>query len=229
MSVAKDEDDIKQLIKLHGSLMWHINQAAILQEEGIHPKHRLIGYHEYFIEWINEGDTVLDIGCGYGAVSFSLARAGAAVTGIDIDHAAIEKAKRLFEHENVSFVSGDIRNTKIGGHYDVIVLSNVLEHIEERIRVLKQVQHQYTPNKLILRVPMVNRHWLVSYKKELGIPYFSDPTHFTEYTYETFVEEIHNAGLKIKDLRINWGEIWAVLVADNNSLSVSDFSSGKLK
>ena len=39
--------------------------------------------------------------------------------------------------------------------------------------------------------------------------YFSDPTHYTEYTQQSFEEELREAGLAIAHLQINWGEIWA--------------------
>ena len=57
-------------------------------------------------------------------------------------------------------------------------------------------------------MPMINRHWLVPLHKELGMPY-GDPTHYTEYTQQSFEEELHAAGLVITHLQINWGEIWA--------------------
>jgi hypothetical protein len=59
---------------------------------------------------------------------------------------------------------------------------------------------------------MFERDWQVPLKKELGIPYTLDPTHQIEYTEDEFKEEIYNAGFKIKELCINWGEFWAVLL-----------------
>ena len=39
--------------------------------------------------------------------------------------------------------------------------------------------------------------------------YFSDSTHFTEYTAESFVEEMRAAALVIAHTQTRWGEIWA--------------------
>jgi len=39
--------------------------------------------------------------------------------------------------------------------------------------------------------------------------YFSDGTHCTEYTRESFEEEMRAAGLSVTHMQINWGEIWA--------------------
>ena len=38
------------------------------------------------------------------------------------------------------------------------------------------------------------------------------PTHETEYTLETFAEEMKEAGLSIQHLEVRWGEIWSVVM-----------------
>jgi 2-polyprenyl-3-methyl-5-hydroxy-6-metoxy-1,4-benzoquinol methylase len=200
---------IRRLISLHDDLAEYLDQTAIRYEKGIHPKHRLTDYHQFFVERLEQGDSVLDIGCGYGAVAFSMAKAGALVTGIDIDGNNIHEAKKRYRHENLKFLLGDITEDILNDHFDVVVMSNVLEHIEDRIALLKMIQNKIHPKRYLIRVPMINRHWLVPLKKELEMPYFSDPTHYTEYTIESFRAEMASAGLSIRHKEIKWGEIWA--------------------
>jgi hypothetical protein len=64
----------------------------------------------------------------------------------------------------------------------------------------------------LIRVPLIERDWLVSLKKEMGLNYFSDPTHYIEYTKESFDQEVTEAGLKVKSIQCKWGEIWAEVV-----------------
>ena len=71
---------------------------------------------------------------------------------------------------------------------------------------------------------MIDSHWLVPLKRELGLPYYSDATHFTEYTVESFTREINKAGLYIRELQINWGEIWAVVTNNGDSNSPASSS-----
>ena len=200
---------IRELISLHEDLMWHINQAAIRYEKGIHPKHRLMNYHRFFVERLKKSERVLDIGCGNGAVAFSMAKAGALVTGIDMDETNIRQARKLYQHENLKFLLGDARKDLPDGNFNVIVMSNVLEHIEDRVGLLEMIQDKFQPECWLIRVPMINRDWLVPLKKELGIPYFSDPTHYTEYTLESFKGEMAEVGLIIQHSEVKWGEIWA--------------------
>ena len=54
-----------------------------------------------------------------------------------------------------------------------------------------------------------NRSGFDVYKKELGLEYRRDKTHFIEYTLEGFKEELEKVGLRISDYSIQFGEIWA--------------------
>ena len=205
---------MKRLLLLDDDLIMFINQVAMRYDDGVHVKHRLTRYHDYFVERIGEGERVLDIGCGYGAVAYSVAsRSDAQVVGIDINRQNIDKANRLYSHPQLTFVHGDALKQLPEGPYDVVLMSNVLEHIEHRVAFLKRVQESSNPKRWLIRVPLYNREWLVPMRKELGMRYFSDTTHFTEYTEGSFRREMSSVGLALNDMIIIWGEIWAELFA----------------
>ncbi len=72
---------------------------------------QLIDFIETFIP-VKKYPNILDLGCGRGRHSISLAQRGYQVTGIDLSEAAILKAKRLSESEglnSVRFLIGDMR------------------------------------------------------------------------------------------------------------------------
>ena len=206
---------LRLLLQIDDVLTKGINRLSLIYEGGIHVKHRLMKYHDFFIDRICSTDRVLDIGCGYGAVAYSVAtKAGARVTGIDLNAKNIAKASARFRHPNLVFVHGDARTALPGGEWDVVVLSNILEHLEYRPEFLKDLQRRLQPERILIRVPMINRDWRVSLRKELGLFYFSDPTHYTEYTEESFKEEMKLSGLAIVECKINWGEIWSEVRPD---------------
>ncbi len=66
---------------------------------------------------------------------------------------------------------------------------------------------------MLIRVPSVERDWLVPLRRELGLFFYSDHTHETEYTPEQLREELADAGLELAELVQRWGELWAVAVA----------------
>jgi len=200
---------LKELFACESEVMSLINQSAVKYEGGIHPKHRLMDYHRFFIQRLKAGERVLDIGCGYGAVAFSLAKAGMVVTGVDFVQISVEEARRRYQHPSLVFVEGDITRSIPDGLFDAIVMSNVLEHLEKRVELLRTVNERIRPRCWLIRVPMVNRHWTVYMKRELGMYYYSDPTHHVEYTVESFAEEMKAAGLAVAHREIAWGEIYA--------------------
>ena len=187
-----------------------LNDVAVRLEGGVHVKHRLMKYHDFFVERITPEERVLDIGCGIGAVAYSVAaRAGAVVTGIDLNAEHIAFATRMFRHPKLTFIHGDALNGLPQGSFETVMLSNVLEHIQDRLNFLERIRRHLGPRRLLIRVPMFNRDWRIPMRQELGLSYFSDPTHYIEYTRETFEREMREARLAVVHLQINWGEIWA--------------------
>jgi hypothetical protein len=133
------------------------------------------------------------------------------VTGIDIDSGNIIKAKinqKAAGINNIQFYFQDALLYHPDKVFDVAVLSNVLEHIGERSYFLKSISNM--SNKLLIRVPLINRDWITLYKKERGIDFLLDPSHAVEYTIELFRQELKEAGLEIEKETIQFGEIWAV-------------------
>lgn len=201
---------MRALLEVDDDLTVRINQVAMRYDNGLHVKHRLMKYHDFFVERIHPNEHVLDIGCGYGAVAYSIvSRSGAMVTGIDKNADNIQFARKRFQHPHLTFVEGDALRDLPQESFDVIVLSNLLEHIEHRIDFLMEIQKRLSPKRWLIRVPMLNRDWRVPLREELGMWHFSDPTHCTEYMRESFETEIRAAGLLVTHLQINWGEIWA--------------------
>jgi hypothetical protein len=97
--------------------------------------------------------------------------------------------------------------------YDVVVLSNVLEHLHGRPEFLKKVQKLTQAKRFFIRVPLFERDWRVPLKKELGVEWRLDPDHKTEYTLYSFANDVKDAGLQIEHLEVRWGEIWSELQA----------------
>ena len=166
-------------------------------------------YHDFFLNNIGPDDTVLDVGCGNGSVAYDIAKKVKSVVGIDIDKDRIGDAKNNFLSDNIEYICGDITRWPFKQKFDVIIMSNVLEHVENRIELLKKIN--VLGSKFLIRIPMINRNWITLYKKELGIEYRLDKTHYIEYTFDEFKKEMEEADLKISHYSIQFGEIWAVV------------------
>ncbi len=189
-----------------------IAERAVAYGNGEHPKHRLMRYHDFFVNNIPAGSRVLDVGCGYGAVARSIASrvADSTVVGIDIDEPRLSQAQAADNPSNLRFVLGDALVDLPEGPWNVVVLSNVLEHIEERVDFLSRLLKVTGADTVLIRVPLFERNWYLPLRKELGIGYFSDSTHFIEHTLDEFAAETAAAGLDISSQETRWGEIWSV-------------------
>ena len=203
---------VRMLTRLDNFCYKNISRFATIAEGGIHPKHRLMNYHQFFVENINPEDVVLDVGCGNGFLTYDVARKARSVTAIDLNKDNIGFARRNFNRDNIKYILGDATDFDFGEKFDVIILSNALEHIDNRSDFLLKIRK--LANKFLLRVPVLNRDWLAYYKKELGVEYRLDLTHKIEYTMETLQEELEKAGLKINKASIQFGEIWALVIRD---------------
>ncbi len=203
---------LKRLFELKSNLEWVINERSIAYDKGTHPKHRLTPYHDFFIDRINDGEIVLDVGCGQAivAASIAVARKNSFVFGIDIDEDNIKKGKNLINEKklkNVKLIFGDVyeqRELKA----DKVIISNVLEHINNRIEFIEYLKLITKAKYFLIRVPLFERNWQIPFMRELGIDYFSDIDHKIEHTIVEFKKEMSDSKLIIKEMETLWGEIW---------------------
>jgi SAM-dependent methyltransferase len=202
---------VRELLSSYDDVYRSLDQAAIAYEGGVHVKHRLTAYHEFFVERVRIGELVLDIGSGKGELAYDLAtRAGATVVGIDNDRDHLSFARTHFSADRLEFREGDVLERLPGGHFDVVVMSNVLEHLGPRVAFLRQVLVSASPSRLLLRVPVYARDWTVPLRAEVGLLAFWDRDHEIEYDEETLESELAEAGLVVTEHVLKWGEIWAV-------------------
>jgi 2-polyprenyl-3-methyl-5-hydroxy-6-metoxy-1,4-benzoquinol methylase len=184
---------------------------AVELDDGVHAKHRLIRYHDFFVDRVQPGERVLDVGCGKGELAHDLAtRAQADVTGIDVSAAALAFARKRFASERLELVQADAFEWLPSEPFEVVVLSNVVEHVADRVALLRRVAAVARPDRLLIRVPVLERDWLVALRRELGLPFYGDPTHETEYSPEQLEAELSEASFELAELEHRWGELWAV-------------------
>ena len=202
-------------LRFDRALYGFTTDAAVKYGRGIHPKHRLIRYHEFFKKHICPGETVLDVGCGIGAVAADIAEhfgGQVRVIGVDWEASSITVARAKYANPALEFRVCDVSKDFPSGQYNVILLSNVLEHLQDRAGFLRHIIQSARPSRLLIRVPMHDRDWRVPLAEEVGVDYRLDPTHAIEYTQEEFVAEMEETRLSVKALEARWGEFWAVAV-----------------
>ena len=89
-----------------------------------------------------ESLSILDYGCGTGDhVTYPLARLGHHVLGVDYHVQSIDEAKHRFQLPNLAFRVTDIDQlVREGTTYDLVICSEVLEHVREPLPFLRQIR-----------------------------------------------------------------------------------------
>lgn len=94
---------------------------------------------------INEGDTVVDLGCGNGALTKRLADMGARVIGIDASAEMLELARK--NYPELCFQQADARSFKLEEPVDAIFSNAVFHWInrEDQPQLLRQISQALKP------------------------------------------------------------------------------------
>lgn len=116
--------------------------------------------HRYKIKafepFFREG-RLLELGSHEGAFTEFLLPFFDDITCLEASKVAIHEAQRKFG-ERVTFVHGLIETAALAGRYDNVVLTHVLEHVDDPIRVLERINLEWLADdgRLFLVVPNAN-------------------------------------------------------------------------
>lgn len=165
---------------------------------------------------------ILDVGCGNGVqMTFPLGAQGYAVTGIDVHEPSIEYARRENPFKNVEFLKVGIENLKSALFervFDVIILSDILEHVPDPEKLLRDVHAMLAHNGIILiSIPnglgpfeienfILRKTGALAFgrrllKKGSDIPYNHESGHIQFFSKNRFAAILKNAGFSMSDFR----------------------------
>jgi len=131
----------------------------------------------------------LELGIGDGKLIRRLAKMGYRGRGIDISKEAIATASALLKnYTNINIERADLFKTY--GHFDLIIMLQVLEHLRDDSVALRKVRELLSPcGYLILSVPAHKKKW--GYIDIVG-------GHHRRYEKEALDSLLEQEGLKIK-------------------------------
>ena len=119
----------------------------------------------YILDQINNRNIrnlkILDVGCGGGIICEPLARLGAKVTGIDFAPNNIIAAK-IHSKKNklkINYINKDIEKSKLDEKFDIILMFEVLEHLDNWKKTIKNIKKNLNKNGLVI-ISTINRNLL---------------------------------------------------------------------
>lgn len=147
---------------------------------------------------------LLDIGCGRGYVTEIAARHAATVVAADLAVEAAAATRRVLSgHPRADVLVADIFDVlwgqelrRRGTGFDAILLSEVLEHLDDDLSALIACRELLTDGgALVLTVPGNPRLW-TAWDHLAG--------HRRRYMREELLQKIEAAGLQVREV-VNWG------------------------
>ena len=118
---------------------------------------------KYILEALNKkklnNTKILYIGCGGGLISEGLTNIGANVTGIDFIKENINVAKMHAKKNNlkINYFVKDFEKEKITSKYDVIIVLEVLEHLNNWEEFVKKIKLSLKKNGTLI-ISTINRN-----------------------------------------------------------------------
>lgn len=128
------------------------------------------------------------------------------ITCIEASNEAIELAKTDLEGNNVKFINGLFEEVALTQKYDNIILTHVLEHIDDPVGVLKRINSEWltATGRFFLVCPNANapsrqiavKMGLIAHNTAIT-PAELEHGHRITYTLDTLERDARSAGLKV--------------------------------
>ncbi|CAG0894988.1 unnamed protein product, partial [Darwinula stevensoni] len=147
------------------------------------------------LNWIDRqvplaGKVVLDVGCGGGILSESMAIKGAQVTGIDLSEASLETA-RLHARETQTAVTYELISVEAlaardPAHFDVVTCMEMLEHVPDPAAIVKAIRQLVKPGGMVF-MSTFNRNLTAYVFAVLGAEYILKMLPKGTHDYQKFI------------------------------------------
>jgi SAM-dependent methyltransferase len=126
----------------------------------------------FLLSEVRAGDRALDLGCGAGTFTAMLVAAGAEAVGVDVAEAALARARAGHPELDFRLVALDGPLPFDDDAFDLIWASEVIEHVADTERWLREVARLMAPGgRLLLTTPNHPRAALAAG----GIERYSEP------------------------------------------------------
>lgn len=150
---------------------------------------------------------VLDIGCGAGFLTNSLARDGHRVTGIDLSAKSLDVAGKRDLTKSVRYLQQDAFALSFPDQsFDVVCAMDFLEHVEMPGQIIREAARLLRPGGLFF-FHTFNRNWLSWLIVIKGVEWCIPNTPVNMHLYSFFIkpEELNGwckeAGMTLREMR----------------------------
>lgn len=149
----------------------------------------LAASHRRLHDVLKPGMTVLDVGCGTGAITRGIAEAvgpGGRVVGVDVSPRLIEQAEAAYRGvDGLSFRTGDVYDLGLGEQFDIVTAARVIQWLSDPEAALRSMVKAVVPGGRLL---------ILDYNHE-KIEWDPEPPAEARRFYEAFLTWRADAGM----------------------------------
>ena len=158
--------------------------------------------YRFIAQYLGSGKRVLDVGCFTGYCSKAFQDMGNEVVGIDASLPAITKAKELYSGPEFYCIDAMNLTTHFAhGSFDVIVASEIIEHVLDPKFFLKQIKEVLQPGGLLILTTQNSN--ALHFRLRMLIGKFRwDFSHYRLYSKSEILSEVKSAGFDIDVVQI---------------------------
>jgi 2-polyprenyl-3-methyl-5-hydroxy-6-metoxy-1,4-benzoquinol methylase len=154
---------------------------------------RLVGRAKELLPEEKEGLTALDIGSGYGFFTAAALRAGFSVTAINPSVWENNIFQQMNGFRPIEAFFEDVDFTQ---QFDLVILSQVLEHIENPLGMLSRVRSILSPQGIVaIAVPNFDSYWVKIFKRDGGVIWV--PEHLNCFSKKSLTMLLSRAGFDV--------------------------------
>jgi len=202
----RKQSDLTELQRVSNVSRTSSPDESVAAEYSLKPTQYFAGARKRFVDALppNPSARLLEIGCGNGDTACYAKQSGKCgwSAGVELCHDAALAAANKMDH----VLPGDIEQVDLPYpllHFDVLILSEVLEHLRDPGAVLRKLRRYLAPGAWVLAgSPNVAHHSVVRMLARGRWDYTTagilDETHLRWFTPETYRELFEQAGYRVE-------------------------------
>lgn len=154
------------------------------------------------LNYVKKNQVILSMGCGSGEMEGEIKSLGNSVYGMDIDAELIKNANKKIDKAIIANIEKIDSLPFDNNFFDVIIFADVLEHLTDPVKVLKQTKKHLKPDGYIIAsIPNI-ANWQIRFDLLFGrFNYDSygilDRSHLKFYTLSSAKKLFEESGYKV--------------------------------
>jgi SAM-dependent methyltransferase len=153
---------------------------------------------DFLLNGIDSHSAVLDLGCNQGENTWLISQKAKEVVGIDFNLSAIEIAKKKHNAPNIRYSHNEAITflTLEKKNYDILILSHILEHIDDQRSFL--IKHKPFFKKIYIELPDLESSFSNQYRVDAMAGFqYTDDDHVVEFDRLDLQKMLRECELKV--------------------------------